>query len=172
MLTLMRFAYADTPYFGCGRRYYSHHPDAAAWDDQQTHLDLVARLVHEFPDGWALSCNTKDLRWLLPACPEDVRIGSWVKPFGSGFKPGIRVSYSWEPVIWRGGRKRHEAGDPVTRDSLTANATQQLGLVGAKPMAFNRWVLDLLGYQDGDELVDLFPGTRGMDAAVAQGVLV
>ena len=82
------------------------------------------------------------------------------------------MSYSWEPVIWRGGRKRHEAGDPVTRDSLTANATQQLGLVGAKPIAFNRWVLDLLGYQDGDELVDLFPGTGGMDATVAQGVLV
>jgi len=33
-------------------------------------------------------------------------------------------------------------------------------------------VLDLLGYQDGDELVDLFPGTGGMEATTAQGVLV
>jgi hypothetical protein len=172
MLEPMRFAYADPPYYGCGRRYYSHHPEAAAWDDQATHLALVERLVDEFPDGWALSCNTRDLRWLLPACPEDVRIGSWVKPFGSGYKPGIRVSYTWEPVIWRGGRKRHEAGEPITRDTLTSNATRQLGLVGAKPAAFNRWVLDLLGYQDGDELVDLFPGTGGMAAAANQGRLL
>lgn len=168
----MRFAYADPPYFGCGRRYYSHHPDAAAWDDQQTHLDLVGRLVNEFPDGWALSCNSRDLRWLLPACPEDVRVASWVKPFASGFKPSIRVAYTWEPVIWRGGRKGHEAGDPIARDSLAVKPTREMGLVGVKPQAFNRWVLDILGYQDGDELVDLFPGSGGMDAAVGQAVLL
>ena len=61
---------------------------------------------------------------------------------------------------------------PITRDSLAAKATRQLGLVGAKPPAFNAWVLDLLGYQDGDELVDLFPGTGGVDAAASQGRLI
>lgn len=167
----MKFAYADPPYFGCGRRYYSHHPDAAAWDAQATHVELVERLVEEFPDGWALSCNSKDLRWLLPSCPEAARVAVWAKPFSAGFKPGIRVSYTWEPVIWIGGRRSHTAGDMVVRDSLTLNTTTRTGLVGAKPQGFNRWVLDLLGFKDGDELVDLFPGTGGMTAATTQGVL-
>jgi len=29
----MRFAYADPPYLGCGRRYVDSHPDALIWDD-------------------------------------------------------------------------------------------------------------------------------------------
>jgi hypothetical protein len=41
------------------------------------------------------------------------------------------------------------------------------GLVGAKPLAFNLWILDLLNYQPGDELHDLFPGTNGMAEAMA-----
>lgn len=168
----MRFAYADPPYFGCGRRYYSDHPQAAEWDTQERHIRLLDELVSDYPDGWALSCNSKDLRWLLPACPDDVRVGAWLKPFSAGYKPGVRVSYTWEPVIWRGGRKQHVAGDPVTRDSLTLNTTTQTGLVGSKPFGFNRWVLDLLGFVEGDELCDLFPGTAGMQAAVNQGVLL
>jgi len=40
------------------------------------------------------------------------------------------------------------------------------GLPGAKPDAFNDWLLDLLGYETGDELHDLFPGTNGLAAAV------
>jgi hypothetical protein len=40
------------------------------------------------------------------------------------------------------------------------------GLRGSKPGYFNDWVLDLLNYQPGDQLDDLFPGTRGMSAAV------
>ena len=43
-----------------------------------------------------------------------------------------------------------------------------LGFIGAKPQAFNRWVSDLLGYVDGDELVDLFPGTGGMALELQQ----
>jgi hypothetical protein len=41
------------------------------------------------------------------------------------------------------------------------------GLVGAKPLAFNLWILDLLNYQEGDILDDLFPGTNGMADAIA-----
>ena len=40
------------------------------------------------------------------------------------------------------------------------------GLFGAKPMHFNLYILDLLQYKIGDELVDLFPGTAGMSEAV------
>lgn len=168
----MRFAYADPPYFGCGRRYYSDHPGAADWDLQDTHLALLDRLNTQFVDGWALSCNSKDLRWLLPACPDTARVAVWAKPFSAGFKPGLRVSYTWEPVIWFGGRRRHTAGQAVVRDTLTLNTTTRTGLVGSKPQGFNRWVLDLLGFQDGDELVDLFPGTGGMTTCLAQGVLL
>jgi hypothetical protein len=39
------------------------------------------------------------------------------------------------------------------------------GLPGAKSDAFNDWILDLLNYQDGDVLDDLFPGTGGMGRA-------
>ena len=72
----MRFAYADPPYLSCGARYYGH-PE---WDDQACHLMLVGKLTVDYPDGWALSCRAVDLRWLLPACPEDVHVASWTKP--------------------------------------------------------------------------------------------
>ena len=167
----MRFAYADPPYRGCARRLYAkHHPEAAAWDDLDQHLELIQTLIDGFPDGWAVSCLARDLRHYLPACPDDVRVAAWTKPFGSGYKPGQRIIRGWEPVIFRTTRTR-EPGERV-RDTLTENATRLRGLPGAKPPAFNRWVLDLLGWEPGDELVDLFPGTNGMAAATAQDRLV
>ena len=48
----------------------------------------------------------------------------------------------------------------------------QKGLTGAKPERFCRWVANLLGYIDGDELVDVFPGTGIMGRTLAQGVLL
>lgn len=165
----MRFAYADPPYFGCGASHYGeHHPEAARWDDPQTHLDLIARLMDEYPDGWALSCNPRDLRWQLPACPDDVRVAAWCKTWHQ-IRP-TTVQYAWEPVIWRGGRKDPKRS-PMTRDWLACAATRQRGLKGAKPGTFNRWVADLLCYRDGDTLDDLFPGTGGMSDALAQGDL-
>ena len=50
--------------------------------------------------------------------------------------------------------------------------TLKRGLTGAKPEAFCRWVLDLLGYANGDEIDDLFPGTSVMSRIAAQGVLI
>jgi hypothetical protein len=43
---------------------------------------------------------------------------------------------------------------------------------GAKPDGFNRWILELLGFQEGDELDDLFPGTGGMTMTMRQGTLI
>ena len=149
----MRFAYADPPYLGQAHL-YRDHPDFAGEVD---HGALITRLVAEFPDGWALSCSTPSLRLLLPMCPEDVRIGAWVKPFCS-FKPNVNPAYAWEPVIWRGGRRRDRTKDTV-RDWLAENITLRRGLTGAKPAAFCRWVFDLLGAEPGDALADLFPGT-------------
>jgi len=59
----------------------------------------------------------------------------------------------------------------MVRDWYSGVPTRKKGLPGAKSDAFNDWILDLLNFQDGDEMDDLFPGTRGMDRAVArQGI--
>ena len=36
----------------------------------------------------------------------------------------------------------------------------------------SRWVADLLGYIEGDEMVDLFPGSGVMGGVIDQGVLL
>ena len=121
-------------------------------------------------DGWALSCSVPSLREILPGAPERARVAAWVKPFAA-FKRNVRIAYTWEPVIFAPGRDRSAAGAPVGRDHLAAPITLRRGLVGAKPVAFCNWVLDLLGYVDGDELVDMFPGTGIMSRVVDQGRL-
>ena len=166
----MRFAYADPPYLGCGKLYASHHPDALAWDDPATHQALIDRLCAEYPDGWAMSASSTSLQALLAMCPPDVRISAWVKPFAA-FKRNVRNAYTWEPVILRGGRVSSKDGAPVTRDHLAEPITLRRGLTGAKPERFCRWVLDQLGYIEGDTLDDLFPGTGVMDAVLRQGTL-
>lgn len=163
----MRFAYADPPYLGQGKKHYAkHHPEAEVWDDPDTHQALIRRLCSEF-DGWALSCSSPSLAVLLPMCPADVRVAAWVKPFGI-FKPNVNPAYVWEPVIFHGARAQRDRTEPTVRDWVSANITLKKGLTGAKPPAFNQWILDLLGYRPGiDELVDLFPGTNSMAEAVA-----
>lgn len=152
-----RYAYADPPYPGMSG-YYRDHPDFGGEVD---HRELIDRLSAEFPDGWALSTASTTLRYVLGLCPDDVRVAAWVKPFAS-FKPGVNPGYCWEPVIFRGGRRRTDKTELTVRDYLAEGITLRRGLTGAKPEAFCRWVLDLLGYQPGDELVDLFPGTGVM----------
>jgi len=162
----VRFAYADPPYMNCGARYYGH-PE---WDEQQTHLDLIDKLTREYPDGWALSTRSVDLRWQLPACPDDVLVAAWTKPFSGSARKGVRIYRVWEPVVYRTMRRNTNVGQR-TRDALVTNPTRMLGFVGAKPPAFNRWILDLLGYVEGDEMHDLFPGTDGMSREMEQGLL-
>jgi hypothetical protein len=155
----MRFAYADPPYLGCCGLYdHEHGNDGQCWDEPETHRALIARL--EDFDGWAMSLSTPSLRTILPMCPEDVRVAAWVKPFAV-FKPNVNPAYAWEPVIVRGGRKRGRELATV-RDFVSANITLQKGLTGAKPEAFCRWVLAFLNVQDGDEFVDIYPGTNVM----------
>lgn len=166
----MKFAYADPPYLGCCSLYgHDHRP--GCWDEIETHRALVARLVSEYPDGWAMSATSSSLRRLLPECPSDVRVGAWVKPFCS-FKRGVRPAYAWEPVIyWRGRNPRSghphppppKGGKQTTpKDFIAECITLKKGLTGAKPEKFCAWVLDLLGVLPGDEVHDLFPGTGVM----------
>lgn len=151
----MRFAYADPPYLGCGRLYLKHHPQALDWDSPEKHRALIKSLS-EF-DGWAMSLSSPSLRVILPMCPEDCRVAAWVKPFAV-FKPNVNPAYAWEPVIFRGAKKR-DRYDPTVRDWHSANITLKKGLTGAKPASFANWVFDLLGVGREDEFVDLFPGT-------------
>lgn len=46
----MRFAYADPPYIGCAHLY----PEKREID----HDELIARLLSDYPDGWALSASS------------------------------------------------------------------------------------------------------------------
>ena len=55
------------------------------------------------------------------------------------------------------------------KDFIVEPITLQKGLVGAKPEKVCRWILDLLNVQEGDEVVDLFPGT-GIMGRVAKEV--
>lgn len=157
----MTFAYADPPYVGQSRKYYG--------GVEVNHPLLIAHLCDDYPDGWILSCSTPSLKTLLPLCPDDVRIGAWVKPFVVAV-PKIRPIYGWEPVIYRGGR-RARSDDDFTRDWLAANiptlatnATRS-GVTGAKPDAFCYWVFALLNARPGDDLIDLFPGSGAVSIA-------
>jgi hypothetical protein len=162
----MKFAYADPPYHQLGKKLYGvHHPEANIWDDKQTHIDLIGRLTNEYPDGWALSCNPRDLTWILPHCPEDIRVGSWCKTWHQ-IRP-TSTQFSWEAVLWRTIKK--DPKRPMIRDWITGAATKQKGLPGAKPHYFNRWILDLLVYDHNqDSIDDIFPGTNGMAAATSE----
>lgn len=159
----MRFAYADPPYFGQGKKDYGHlHPEADIWDRQKAHLDLQDRLISEFPDGWAMSCNPKDLHWIMKY-PDEVRVCAWVKTYAQ--IRGVSVQYFWEPVLLYKGRSI-KGRKPMVLDWMSCAANQRRGLKGSKPNKFNDWILDLLGYEKGDELVDIFPGSNSMAEAI------
>jgi hypothetical protein len=164
-MATMKFTYADPPYFGNGRkRYAPFHDNADQYDDKNAHIQLVTKLVDEYPDGWALSCNPKDLQWLLPSMPTDIRVCAWTKTFHQ-IRVNVSVQYAWEPVILRGGRdQRHRR--PITRDWTSGVIAMRKGLPGAKPLYFFQWVTAMLGYEEGDIIDDIFPGTNGLQRAL------
>jgi hypothetical protein len=178
----VKFAYADPSYIGCSKR-YKNHPD---YDGEVDHKKLLNRLYEEFPDGWALSASMKSLWDLIPMIPRSwkCRVAAWVKPYkcrvAAWVKPYVGTSYrnliekrplySWEPVIFRGGRPLNPGQairDWVMCNNLSAEPGRKTGngkrlgagLPGAKPDEFCYWIFELLNMQPGDQLVDLFPGT-------------
>jgi hypothetical protein len=161
----VKFAYADPPYLGCGKLYADRHQEAMVWDDPASHKRLIERLCDEYSDGWALSLHEPSLRVILPMCPADARIASWVKPFAA-FKKNVTRAYTWEPVIFHRGRPRTREQD-TWRDHLSEPIALRKGLTGAKPWKFCEWVLNGLNYKPGDTLDDLFPGTGIMGKVVA-----
>lgn len=173
----MRFGYADPPYIGQAKRYYSADPLCAEVD----HADLIKKLIKYFPDGWALSASSPSLRIILPLLPEKYRIAVWCKSF-CAFKKGVRPAYAWEPIIFVGGRNPvngyraeipPEGGKQVTpKDFVIEPITMKKGLTGAKPAKVCSYVLDLLNAKPNDEIADLFPGTEiMMRTALERGLI-
>ena len=150
----MQFAYADPPYLGQAKKHYG--------SSEVDHPALIQSLTQNY-DGWALSCSSPSLRYLLPICPDGVRVMAWVKPFAI-FKPNVNPAYAWEPVLLWGGRRRTREQKTV-RDWVSANITLRKGLVGVKPQAFIFWLFEVLGMQPEDEFSDLFPGSGAVTAA-------
>jgi hypothetical protein len=151
----VRIAYADPPYPGMAHFYGCPEVD---------HRALIADLCEQFPDGWALSTASTTLKQVLALCPDDVRIAAWVKPFAS-FKKGVNPAYAWEPIIFRGGRRRTDGTEPTTRDWCACNITLRRGFTGAKPEALAWWLFDLMGMRKDDEFVDLFVGSGAVTRA-------
>ena len=154
----MRFAYADPPYPGQSKRLYGDHPDYAGEVD---HAALIVRLRDEYPDGWALSTNAVSVQYVLGLCPGDVRVAIW--HVTSQPPPGAAPGWwwCWEPVIVCGGRP-----GPV-RTVLECGTAGNAGrFVGAKPPAFTRWMLALLGAMPDDTVDDLFPGSGAVTEAI------
>jgi hypothetical protein len=77
---------------------------------------------------------------------------------------------AWEPVLLHGGRKNNKR-KPYVRDWLSCRIAMKKGLTGAKPLAFNNWILDLLNYEEGDSIDDLFTGTNGFSETRAGSCL-
>jgi len=153
----IRVAYADPPYIGQARKHYSHDPNCAEVD----HAELIERLNQY--DAWALSLSSPSLKEVLALCPDDVRVGAWVKPF-CAFKANVNPAYAWEPVIFRGGRKLTREQDTV-RDWVSEVITLKKGLTGVKPERFCYWIFEFLGMVPGDQLDDLYPGSGAVTRA-------
>ncbi|MFG0329251.1 MAG: hypothetical protein ACF8PN_05065 [Phycisphaerales bacterium] len=183
----MRLAIADPPYppftgsggrknrasrwYGDGQRsakdhrdVADRHPEAARWDDPAEHRRLLERLVADF-DGWAIATSPDGLAAYHPL-PAECRIMAWIRP---NSPPGAhRILNRWEAVVVyppAGRRSNRQVGG--VPDVLTCPAPR-VGFTGAKPAEWVLWVLEALSYTDGDELVDLFPGSGAVEGALAQ----
>jgi hypothetical protein len=159
-----RLAYADPPYPGQAASRYG--------GVEVNHRLLVAYL--DTFDGWALSTSASALREIWNLAPH-ARCASWVKTYA--VNTWCRIRYSWEPVLFVTDRKGLEPGErQTTWDSLVAapvTATNSWREVngrggGVKPPEFVHWVLELLDHRDGDEVVDVFPGSRAVTRHAAQ----
>jgi len=165
----MRFAYADPPYPGCAHYYLKENPNASEVD----HAELIARLVRDYPDGWALSTHSNALRDLLPLCPPKARVAAWCKPFAAwkitknDEGRAAMAPYAWEPVIYitASRAERTERLGVFCRDFLLQSPPMKQRVPGEKPHRFSWWVFSLLGAGPGDEMHDLFPGSGAVTEA-------
>ena len=178
----MKLCIADPPYLGRAARWYGkegcgegygagkadEHPEAYLWDLPETHVDLVKNLEKNY-DGYAIALTVHSLSTYLSVIDTDsrngIRVLSWVKPIA--VPSGSRIATTWEPVIVKIPKERRGHGKgKSTKDHLVVNPPQN-GFIGAKPAAWTEWVLDVMGYQAGDEVTDLFNGSGAVADAIA-----
>jgi hypothetical protein len=161
----LRVSYNDPPYPTLAKRYYRDQPTYAGEVDHPALIaTLEARRARGDLAGWALSTSVRALRDLLPLCPPEARVASWVKPIGA--RAGtLGIHNVWEPLIVVPGRRLR----PACRDMLVAQPARHGGdLPGRKPLAFCAWMFGLLGLEPGDQLEDAFPGTGIVGRAWAE----
>jgi hypothetical protein len=178
----MKLCIADPPYLGRAERWYGvsgcgeghglgkadEHLEAYLWDLPETHIQLVTDLEKNY-DGYAIALTVHSLSTYLSVIDTDsrngIRVMAWVKPIA--VPSGNRIATTWEPVIVKVPKERRGHGKGKTmKDNLIANPIQN-GFIGAKPEAWTEWVLNAMGYQDGDEIVDLFNGSGAVKDAIA-----
>lgn len=191
VITPARLAIADPPYppqfteradgrvtsRSRARRYYGNgtrpqgetpadfHPDAGEWDDPARHHVLLEELMEKY-DGWAIATTPDGIECYRPF-PIACRIMAWVKPTAPAGSHRLRST--WEAVIVYTPTGRR-AGRGQLSDVLIENAPR-IGFPGAKPERWTRWVLDAMGHEVGDEVIDLFPGSGSVTRALAQDPL-
>lgn len=181
----MRLAIADPPYLGraalwyggkgrskqgttgraCGRGDLApeYHPDAARWDDPAEHIALMSSMDNAY-DGWAMAASGKTLALIIGhANLLGARLAVW--HVTNAIPDGARVRNTWEAVIYKQPDERRAVGTGHRVPDLLSAAHPVSGFVGAKPDAWTRWVLDLLGFQPGDEVTDMFPGSGAVQRA-------
>lgn len=147
------------------------HPEAAKWDDLNSHRELILHLVENF-DGWAIATTPDGLGAYHPL-PMNAQVMAWVRP--NAIPGGGRLIERWEAVILYIPEERRTRAGARVSNVLVENAPSarhgRRSFVGSKPAEWTRWVLDALGYVPGtDELVDMFPGSGAVSAA-ADGML-
>lgn len=178
----LRFAIADPPYLGRAVRWYGpggcgdghgkgqadNHPDAHIWDDPNTHLDLVERLLRDF-DGFAIAMSVHSLSVYLSALETDsrngIRVAVWHKP--AAVTSGSRLTNNWEPVIFKIPKDRRSWKQGTNESDVFSCNPDRRGFVGAKPIEWTQWVLRVLGVREGDIVEDLFHGSGAVKEALA-----
>jgi hypothetical protein len=190
----MRLALADPPYLGKSEMWYGtrptkdfnaggrikqtrkadHHPDAAEWDDPETHRQLVRQLTDDY-DGWAIALLPDNLYDYLQWVPRDTRIAVWHddRTMPTGSHPRRR----WEAVLVGRcpGRRRVTDVPLAVGDVLTCAHPGNVpgSFAGEKPRQWVEWVLAMLGYCPiHDTVDDLFHGSGAVSDTLAQGRLI
>ena len=183
-MSKLRMAIADPPYLGTAKRFYAKegeayekgleyksngNDDAHLWDDVEAHKELLESLQDNF-DSFAIAMNVHSLPIYLkkvkPSSDSGFRVCSWIKT--NSAPSGSRIRNGWEAVlIYNHPTRRSQQSGTRTRDYLIANAPRE-GFIGQKPYEWTEWVLELLGYKEGDGIADLFIGSGSVTSALIE----
>jgi hypothetical protein len=163
--------YSDQGVRGATDRPADHHADASEWDDPARHRLLLEQLMDEF-DGWAIATPMDGVECYRPL-PIPCRVMVWYRR--NAQRGDYCIANVTEAVIVYppvGRRAKGSAGPTGQVVDLLDEPAPIGGFAGMKPARWTRWVLDAMSHQPDDEVVDLFPGSGSVGAAISQGVLL